>query len=206
MKVLFCDHYDSFSYLLLNQLKIAWEPILNSKSIEFKILKSDDPSIIFETHDILVFSPGPMTPHDTIHSLDLLKTTIKPVLGVCLGMQIINEYLGGRTIVSNQPLHGVRVKIKHNNNELYRGIPQYFKATRYNSLTIEESSLVQVTSRQHKTNEIMSIEYISSKTNKKWIGIQYHPESFLTFYSHKILHNILLELMPHLKNNSVKHE
>ena len=150
--------------------------------------------------DKIIISPGPSKPTDSGISVDLVKKYYKtvPILGVCLGMQIIAHAFGITTIKSTDPAHGKTANlnvINRNNSILYKkeNMPKTIKVMRYHSLNIEKTpEEFNLTSNLEKNNNdddniIMSIEH------KKYhlVGVQYHPESFLTEYGETIIENFL---------------
>jgi len=111
-----------------------------------------------------------------------------PILGVCLGMQCINEAFGGRTVRAPLPMHGKTCSILHNNHGLFRSMPSPFTAARYHSLMIEpgyNSVLIKTSETQDRV--IMGISHPLFPLH----GIQFHPESFLTEHGFLIIENFL---------------
>lgn len=185
MKIAVIDNYDSFTYNLVHYLE--------NFNAKVKVYKNDAFLVNeLEKFDKIVLSPGPGLPNNA----GLLKSTIqtfyttKPILGVCLGLQAINEVFGGTLLNLKQPLHGVATKITHYNNDfLYQTIPNNFYAGRYHSWCINSTNLpdeLEVTAID-ENQQIMSIKH--KKYNIK--GVQFHPESILTPYGKKIIHNWL---------------
>ncbi len=172
MRILFVDHYDSFSHLLCDKIKtaIAKANIIMVRCHNSKLFKIK--------YDLLLLSPGPMNVKSSGHSLKLLEKNTKPVLGVCLGMQIINEYLGGKTFKSSFPTHGQSVAIEPAKHPVFKNLPNPFHAARYNSLNVKCNGQSTLTIAWQKGNreEIMAI----TAKNKRQLGLQFHPESFQT--------------------------
>ena len=179
MKVLLVDNYDSFTYLLLDLLRRTWT------EARFEVLRPRDRRFFRTKYDILVISPGPMSPREAPEVFDLLKKNTGPVFGICLGMQILNEWAGGRTRPSRFPIHGQAVTVQHKGSALYRGVPKRFAAARYNSLSCVPAPGAAVTASAR--GEAMTLEFQSSKQ----VGIQYHPESFLSRYGRMVAENFL---------------
>ena len=114
-----------------------------------------------------------------------------PVLGVCLGMQCINEVFGGHTIRSARPLHGKTSAILHDGKGIFADVPSPFRAARYHSLVVApvEAALrddLQITAR----SEDGTIMGLAHRRFPLW-GVQFHPESFLTEHGSRLIENFL---------------
>lgn len=188
MSVLVIDNYDSFTYNLVQYLGELKQDVIvfrNDKITLTEITK------LKPTH--IVISPGPGRPEDAGISNDLIKEFSGkiPILGVCLGHQCIGEVFGGKIVNAPVLMHGKTSEIFHEGNSIFKEIPNPFTATRYHSLIVDLQSLkntpLKITSKT-KDNLVMSIEH---SEYKNLIGVQFHPESILTQYGHKILQNFL---------------
>lgn len=141
--------------------------------------------------DYVVIGPGPGTPSQALLSKNLMKACCGkiPVLGVCLGHQALAELFGGIVGRAQIPMHGKTSAIFHQNQGIFRGLPQGFAATRYHSLVVEESSLpacLEITAKSD-TQEIMAIRHRTLPME----GVQFHPESVLTLCGPSLLRNFL---------------
>ncbi len=162
-------------------------------NLDIKVFRSDKISLSQATTcnpDYILISPGPKGPEHTGISKSLIKLFFKkvPILGVCLGMQCINEVFGGSTERSPVPVHGKISKIEHQNRGVFQGLPSPFIAARYHSLavkTAEESELT-VTAKS-KDNVVMGLSHRYLPVH----GVQFHPESFLTKNGAMIIENFL---------------
>ena len=137
-------------------------------------------------------SPGPGNPDQSGICLPILQNLSKeiPTLGVCLGHQALAQAYGGKVIVGKELMHGKTSKIIHNKNGLFKDIDNPFVATRYHSLIVDSDSLpscFEITA----TLEDETIMAISHKKYKKLHGVQFHPESVLTQFGHKLISNFL---------------
>ncbi|MFD4630813.1 anthranilate synthase component I [Streptomyces sp. NPDC058284] len=175
-RVLLVDHQDSFVHTLAGYLRQAGARVSTYRSGFDKSLVAD------VAPDLLVLSPGPGRPddHDTAGTLRVAEDHGIPVFGVCLGMQAIVEYLGGRLAVLDRPFHGrpSPVSVVDGGGELLRGLPPRFTAGRYHSLYADAGSLppgLRVTARC-PDGVAMAVEHES----RPLAGVQFHPESLMT--------------------------
>ena len=124
--------------------------------------------------------------------MPILKKLSKniPTLGVCLGHQALAQAFGGKVIVGKELMHGKTSKIFHNQKGLFEDIETPFVATRYHSLIVDSTSVpscFDITA----TLEDSTIMAISHKEYKHLHGVQFHPESVLTQFGHKLISNFL---------------
>ena len=188
-KVLVIDNYDSFVYNLVQYLgELNAEPIV----------KRHDAITIDEVEDIsphaLLISPGPGHPQQAGISVDLIKWAAGkiPVLGICLGHQCIGEAWGGKIVHAPQVMHGKTSLISHNESGLFKNIESPFNATRYHSLMVDPESFPDELEITAKTDGglIMGLKHKEFEI----YGLQFHPESILTSYGHKLIENFLLSV------------
>ena len=186
MKILLIDNYDSFTYNLyhyLSSLKCKVEVFRNDKISIEEIKKKKINKI--------VISPGPGNPDQAGNCLKIVKyfKNSIPILGVCLGHQIIGQAFDSKIVQAKYLMHGKLSKIKHNNLGIFKGIKSKFNATRYHSLIIEKKTL--------GLNLIITAEtldgIIMGIMHKKYNihGVQFHPESIKTQTGIKILKNFI---------------
>ena len=188
-KVLVIDNYDSFVYNLVQYLgELNAEPIV----------KRHDAITIDEVEDIsphaLLISPGPGHPQQARITVDLIKWAARkiPVLGICLGHQCIGEAWGGKIVHAPQVMHGKTSLISHNESGLFKNIESPFNATRYHSLMVDPESFPDELEITAKTDDglIMGLKHKEFEI----YGLQFHPESILTAYGHKLIENFLLSV------------
>ena len=185
--ILMIDNYDSFTYNIVQYLgELGHTPeVYRNDKIDIDGLDEID-------FDALVISPGPCSPKEAGVSCDAIRYAAEkeiPTLGICLGHQSIGEVFGGKIVHAPYLMHGKVSKIVHNENGIFKGIPNLFEATRYHSLTIEPETLpdcLEVTART-EDHIIMGIVHKSLPI----YGMQFHPESIITEYGHKLLQNFL---------------
>ncbi len=186
MKVIVVDNYDSFTYNLvqyLGELGCHLEVFRNDQITPDGILDREPARI--------VISPGPGTPDDAGISLDVIRELADrvPILGVCLGHQVIGQAFGGTVIAAPELRHGKTSRILHNGGDLFGEIPSPFEATRYHSLVVEQESLPSCLAVTARTSDgtIMGLQHESLPVH----GVQFHPESILTPTGKMLLKNFL---------------
>ena len=186
-KILVIDNYDSFVYNLVQYLgELNTEPLV----------KRHDAITIDEVEDMsphaLLISPGPGNPKQAGISVDLIKWAAGkiPVLGICLGHQCIGEAWGGEIVHAPQVMHGKTSLISHNKSGLFKDIESPFNATRYHSLMVDPESFPDELEITAKTDDglIMGLKHKQFEIH----GLQFHPESILTSFGHKLIENFLL--------------
>lgn len=196
MKILIIDNYDSFTFNLYQYIG----EILIDKDKKFKldVLRNNEISINEirkRRYDRIIISPGPGDPSDPAYFgvcaevLTKIGKTI-PVLGVCLGMQGMAHYFGGRVIRAKYPMHGKTSIVEHDGMGVFNGLPQHIEVMRYHSLIAEKATLpdcLKITALSCDTKEIMGLRHKTYPIE----GIQFHPESFATDGGKLLLANFL---------------
>lgn len=180
------DNRDSFVFNLARYFVLLGQQVsvLPSHAADLEEIQSAKPQA-------LVISPGPCTPKEagvSIACVQKFRGTI-PILGVCLGHQVIVEALGGVVLASNDPRHGRTSSVTHEHTDMFSGIPNPMLACRYHSLIAEEQSLpnsLRVTART-QDGVIMAVESLKEHL----YGVQFHPESILTQGGFRLLANFL---------------
>ena len=187
-RVLVVDNYDSFVYILVQYLgELGLEPIVfrNDKLSLHDVADLDV--------DAILISPGPGTPLDSGISMELIREykELKPIFGVCLGLQCIGEFFGGNVVRAPEVMHGKTSAISHANNGVFSGISNPLEATRYHSLIVERESLPDSLEITAEANDgtIMGLRHKKYRIE----GVQFHPESILTKDGHSILRNFFIE-------------
>ena len=188
--ILMIDNYDSFTFNIVQYLGELGANVS---------VKRNDKITLDEIDRInpekIVISPGPCTPNEAGISIEVVKKyyKIKPILGVCLGHQTIGQAFGGKIVTAKSIMHGKTSKITHEADYLFNGIPQQFTATRYHSLVIQEESFPDsliITARTNDSDQDTEIMGLRHKKHNLF-GVQFHPESILTEFGHKLLENFL---------------
>lgn len=188
MSVLVIDNYDSFTYNLVQYLGELKQEVLVYRNDEITL---DEIKKIKPSH--ILISPGPGRPDDAGISKSIIKEFAGkiPILGVCLGHQCIGEVYGGKVTNAPELMHGKTSEIFHDGDSLFKELKNPFTATRYHSLIVDIKSIenlpLKITAKT-KDNLIMALEH---RDYKNLVGVQFHPESILTEFGHKMLSNFL---------------
>ena len=182
--LLVIDNYDSFTYNLVQMFTFYDLDIIVKRSDKITLEQVNDME-----PDYILISPGPKDPAHAGISIQLIKAfySKKPILGVCLGMQCINEAFGGKTVRAPVPVHGKTSLIHHENEKIFHGMPMPFCAARYHSLIIKSLNSDIRTLAATDDGIIMGIELEGFNV----YGVQFHPESFLTEKGRILIENFL---------------
>jgi anthranilate synthase component 2 len=190
--VLLIDNYDSFTYNLVQRLGEI------DPGLEIEVYRNDQitcEQIAAKKPSHLIVSPGPCTPTEAGISVECIQRFAGqvPILGVCLGHQSIGQATGGTIVRAKRLMHGKTDRISHDGQGLFAGLPNPLTATRYHSLVIQPDTLnpdfivSAWADAPDGTKEIMAIRHKSQPT----VGVQFHPESFLTEHGHDMLRAFL---------------
>lgn len=185
MRTLLIDNHDSYTYNLF-QLIAAVD------GAEPYVLRNDDPALstrLPHEVDAIVVSPGPgspAVPRDVGYADTLLRTADLPVLGVCLGHQLISLQAGAVVAAAPQPRHGHLSTISHSGRDLFRGVPSGFTAVRYHSLAAYEPLPADLEPLAHAEDGVLMA--VRHRTLPRW-GVQFHPESIASEHGHRLFAN-----------------
>jgi anthranilate synthase component 2 len=190
--ILVIDNYDSFTYNLVQRLGEI------DPKLEIEVHRNDRitlDEIAARKPSGLIISPGPCTPTEAGVSVACVNRFAGhiPLLGVCLGHQSIGQATGGMIVRAHKLMHGKTDRIHHDNRGLFEGLPNPFLATRYHSLVIRPDTLssdfeiAAWTEEPDGTREIMAVRH----KQYPLIGLQFHPESFLTECGPELLRRFL---------------
>ena len=184
--ILVIDNYDSFTYNLVHYIGELGNEVIVRRNDEVSL-----EDIAALNPNKIVISPGPCTPNEAGISIDLIKASSVPILGVCLGHQSIGAAFGGTIIKAPEIFHGKLSEITHNNKGLFKGIDNPYSVVRYHSLIIEKDSLpdvLQITSvLKDNPDIIMAVQH----KERPIYGVQFHPESIETDFGKKLIQNFL---------------
>ena len=186
MKILLIDNYDSFTYNLyhyLSSLKCKVDVLRNDKIKVDKIKKKN--------YQKIVISPGPGNPDQAGFCLEIVKHFYKtiPILGVCLGHQIIGQVFGSKIVAAKRVMHGKISQIKHTGLGIFKGVKKVIAATRYHSLIIDRKTLSKELIITAETKDKIIMGIMHNKYNVH--GVQFHPESIRTPEGMNLLKNFL---------------
>lgn len=184
--LLMIDNYDSFVYNLVRYFEELGEEIVIYRNDKITLKEIENMNI-----DGIVISPGPKSPKEAGLSLDIIdkfKGKI-PILGICLGHQCIGHYFNAVIKKGSEPVHGKIFNITHNKKDIFKGVKNPLKVTRYHSLIVDKENFpinLDIIS-ETEDNIIMGIKH------KKYpiYGVQFHPEAEMTEEGHKILNNFI---------------
>ena len=184
--ILVIDNYDSFVFNLARYLQRLGHQTLVARNAAIGAAQ-----VRAMRPEAMVLSPGPCAPEQAGRSLELVRELYAelPILGVCLGHQIIAEALGGRVVRAAEPVHGRSSKVFHDGRGVFAGIASPIVAARYHSLVAEGSSLppeLEVCART-EDGTIMAIRHRQLPV----VGLQFHPESILTESGYALLAGFL---------------
>ena len=186
MKIILIDNYDSFTFCLyhyVSSLGVTVDVVRNDKITYQQIIKNK--------YDKIIISPGPGNPNQSGNCIKIVKALYRkiPILGVCLGHQIIGQVFGSNIIQANKLMHGKTSIIKSKKIGILKKLPSEFQATRYHSLIIDKKTLsdqLKITA-ETKDGIIMGIMHKEYNIH----GVQFHPESIKTMIGIKILKNFI---------------
>lgn len=185
-RILLIDNYDSFTYNLVHLLEELDCLVFTYRNDEVDI---ETLWKIGPTH--ILISPGPGSPRSAGVSRDVvLKTAGKiPILGVCLGHQVIADAFGARVVRGLEPVHGKTSYVHHDSKTIFEGIESPIEVMRYHSLVVEPSGIPPSLEVSSTTSDgvVMSIRHRSFQIE----GVQFHPESILTSSGKRIVSNFL---------------
>ena len=197
-RILVIDNYDSFVYNLVQYLGQLGE--------ECTVLRNDAPELgdpaagpdglapLIGQFDAVLVSPGPSEPTQAGRTLDVIAHCAAhrvPLLGVCLGHQALGHYFGASVVRADELFHGKTSPVTHDGTGVLRGIPSPFTVTRYHSLTVDPATVPDelLVTAHVDSGMIMAMRHRDLPLH----SVQFHPESIMTQYGHRLLANWLGE-------------
>lgn len=182
--LLVIDNYDSFTFNLVQMFR--------SYDLDISVFRADALSVedvARRRPDYVLVSPGPKSPRDAGISTELIRRCHGefPILGVCLGMQCMNEAFGGSTVHAPVPMHGKTSAVHHDGAGLFAGVPEPLTVARYHSLAITGTSDELRVNARSEDGVPMGVQHV----REPLFGVQFHPESFLTQHGFTLVENFL---------------
>ncbi|KGI89040.1 anthranilate synthase component II [Megasphaera elsdenii] len=179
---LLIDNYDSFTYNLAD--------LVAETGRDVRVYRCDQISpaeIATLKPQGLIISPGPKRPEDAVHSLSIVRAFCHtlPILGICLGMQILAYAAGAVVTRGKRPMHGKVTAIHHRGRGLFRGLPETFQVTRYHSLVVQGETLPAAYAIDAVSDDgaVMALSHRSLPL----YGLQFHPEAVLSEYGRELI-------------------
>ena len=186
--ILLIDNYDSFTYNLSHYLQTLGADVIVVRN---DAMSADD--LFGVGAAAAIISPGPSSPKNAGVCVEFIRKFAGriPMFGVCLGMQSIGYAFGGNIVRAMRTMHGKISKIDHDGKGCFKGIASPMSVVRYHSLAVERATLPDCleVSATAEDGEIMGIRH------KQYLieGVQFHPESILTYGGKRLLANFLEE-------------
>ncbi|HCA7114131.1 TPA: aminodeoxychorismate/anthranilate synthase component II [Staphylococcus pseudintermedius] len=185
--IVMIDNKDSFTYNIVDYVEYERQQpvtVIDVEAVSIEKLKEMQPTA-------LIISPGPGAPEDYPILFEVVKAFehTTPILGVCLGFQLLVTYYGGKIIHAPRPVHGHTTRISHDQSPLFQGLPEQFEVMRYHSLMADPMTIAKplIVSAQNEQGIVMAVRHMSRPID----GVQYHPESILSEYGHEQIRNFL---------------
>ncbi|EOT2048714.1 aminodeoxychorismate/anthranilate synthase component II [Staphylococcus pseudintermedius] len=185
--IVMIDNKDSFTYNIVDYVEYERQQpvtVIDVEAVSIEKLKEMQPTA-------LIISPGPGAPEDYPILFEVVKAFehTTPILGVCLGFQLLVTYYGGKITHAPRPVHGHTTRISHDQSPLFQGLPEQFEVMRYHSLMADPMTIAKplVVSAQNEQGIVMAVRHMSRPID----GVQYHPESILSEYGHEQIRNFL---------------
>lgn len=191
--ILVIDNYDSFVHNLARHIRLlGYETkVIRNDAIGIQQVKQLSPEAI-------ILSPGPGRPKDAGISVELVKECQDgfPMLGVCLGHQIVGEAFGAQVTAAKEILHGRTSKLRHHGSGLFADLPTELTVCRYHSLIVDEASVGEtdlVATAWADDGAVMALAH----EEKPIYGVQFHPEAILTDLGMPLLRNFVRQSLQH---------
>ena len=187
------DNYDSFTYTLVNYFESLDQEVVVKRNDDITIdqIKQLNPTQI-------VISPGPRSPNEAGISLDVVANFYhkKPILGVCLGHQVIAQQFGAQVKRAKQVMHGKTSIITHSKKGMFQGLPNPLSVTRYHSLIVDYDTLptfIEPTAWVETESNVNHDELMAMAMKEYPVmGVQFHPESVMSESGLAMLNNFVL--------------
>jgi anthranilate synthase/aminodeoxychorismate synthase-like glutamine amidotransferase len=186
MRVLVLDNQDSFTHNLVQAIEA-----LDAECVVHRADSIDLDGVVALKPKRILISPGPFGPEEAGVSKQVVEklTGDIPILGICLGMQVIAAVAGARVLPAKKPVHGKTAEIRHDGKGIFEALPNPFTAARYHSLVVDGSKEQRFLefSAWAEDGTVMGCRLSGLGVE----GVQFHPESFLTEHGSDLLFNFL---------------
>ena len=188
--ILYINHFDSFCNIIIDYLKQLDKKIVLKNTHYFKDLNK----INLAKYSHVLIGPGPGHPKELLFLYPFIRKIIYyniPLLGICLGHQLLAQYFGAKIVQSQKIMHGESsVIICNTSNKLYKNIAEKHSVIRYHSLIVDNESVpLDLNIVAYTTdNEIMAFSHCKLSI----YGIQYHPEAYLSNFGLELLKNFVM--------------
>jgi para-aminobenzoate synthetase component II len=184
-RVLLIDNFDSFTFNVMHGLVEAGAvvEVVRTDHLDLAGIEAFNPSMI-------VISPGPGRPEDASLSLASIRWFggRVPILGICLGMQVMAVAFGGRVGRAPEPVHGKVSPVAHDGRGLFEGLPSPMDVGRYHSLCVTQVPECLEVSARTAEGLVMGLRH----RQYPMAGVQFHPDSFLSPFGAEMLRHAVL--------------
>lgn len=198
--LLLIDNYDSFTWNLVHCIGVI------DPSLEIRVVRHDDVAaaeVLEMGPSHVVLSPGPCTPAEAGVCGEVVKTVSGriPLLGVCLGHQVIADVHGMDVVRHDTPVHGKTSSVHHDGRGIFEGVESPFEATRYHSLIVRRDSVSPEfeVSAWTAGGEVMGLRWKGgwpAGPAASLTGVQFHPESFMSVRGPQLVRAFLNQPTP----------
>lgn len=180
--ILLIDNYDSFTFNIVQYIRqLQYEvTVIRNDALTIEEIRAMQPAAI-------VLSPGPGTPNDAGICLEVVKQLHRefPILGICLGQQIIAQAFGAIVKKAQMPMHGKVSLLTHDAQGIFANLANPTPVARYHSLIVDDLPTQLIATAHAENGEIQAIRHISKPIE----AVQFHPESILTTEGMHMLSN-----------------